>query len=171
MVILVLRGAITAALVAAVIGCVSLVVFARVADAVVVTGGSMEPAIPRGSLINPTRVEPTSLRVGQVVTVRGDNGVLVTHRISEVHDLADGRFLELRGDANPDADPALVPVGSVLGRVDAHLRAVGYLLALLSMPVGLVSVLSLLGVGLLGLRLLEDLEAPEPRFSDTRALA
>jgi signal peptidase len=158
MMIATLRGAITAILVVAVIGCVALVAFTRVTDAVIVVGGSMEPAIPRGSLISPTRVSDSSLSAGTIVTVVASNGVLVTHRINRVLDLAEGRFLELRGDANSGADPALVPASSVIGRVDWHVPGLGYLAGLLGTPLGMLSVLALLLSGICALWLVEDLE-------------
>jgi len=155
----ILRGAITAALAVAVMACLALLVFARIQDPVIVAGGSMEPALPRGSLIAPAPVAAVELRSGDIVTVRGVNGVLVTHRITRAFDLAEGRFLELRGDANSGADAALVPAASVVGRVEWHLPGAGYLLGLLNTPTGLLSILALLGAGGCARWLLDDLDA------------
>ena len=167
MMIAAVRGAITATLVVAVIGCVALVAFARSSDAVIVVGGSMDPAIPRGSLISPTPVSDSSLSPGTIVTVVASNGVLVTHRIIRVLDLADGRFLELRGDANTHVDPALVPASSVMGRVDWHVPRAGFLVGLLGTPLGMLSVVALLLSGTCALWLVEDLE-PQSRIGDRR---
>lgn len=156
MIIGIARGALTAAWVVAFLACLALVVFSRTTDAVIVAGGSMEPGIPRGSLIAPDAVPPVSLKIGDVVTVRGSNGVLVTHRISRTLELADEVFLELRGDANAHADSALVPASSTVGRVEWHLPYAGLLLGLLSTPLGLLSVVSLLASGALAIWLLED---------------
>ena len=74
-------------------------------EAVIVRGGSMEPAIQYGSLalVNRRETEP---HPGAIVTVRRDTGVLVTHRIVGVSE-ADRGFVQLKGDANakPDARP------------------------------------------------------------------
>ena len=158
MMIAALRGAMTATLVVAVIGCLALAAFTRSTDAVIVSGGSMEPAMPRGSLISPTPVSDVSLSPGTIVTVAGSNGVLVTHRIIRVLDLADGRFLELRGDANTHADPAFVPASSVMGRVEWHVPYAGFLAGLLGTPLGMLSVLALLLSGTCALWLIEDLD-------------
>lgn len=157
MMIGVVRGALTAAWVVAFLGCLALVVFSRTTDAVIVAGGSMEPGIPRGSLIAPDAAPSAALGPSDIVTVRASNGVLVTHRISRTLDLADGTFLELRGDANAQPDPALVPVSSVVGRVEWHLPHAGFLLGMLSTPLGLVSIVSLLASAAFGIWLLEDL--------------
>lgn len=157
MIIGVVRGVLTGVWVVAFLGCLALVVFSRTSDAVIVAGGSMEPGIPRGSLIAPDAAASADLGPGDVVTVRASNGVLVTHRISRILALADGTFLELRGDANARPDPALVPALFVVGRVEWHLPHAGFLLGLLSTPLGLLSIVSLLASTAFGIWLVEDL--------------
>lgn len=126
---------------------------------VVVGGGSMEPAISRGSLIVLERIhEDDGVAPGDIVTVRAANGILVTHRVTRSISLAEGWHVELRGDANPTPDPVLVPTAAVVGRVAVSLPYVGYLVALLATPLGWLSVTSFLGAGMLAVRLLEDLE-------------
>lgn len=163
MMITIVRRALTVGWVAAVVGCLALVIFARVAHAVVILGGSMEPTIPRGSLIAPNPVGDDALHPGDVVTVRAMNGVLVTHRITRILDLADGPFLELSGDANAQPDPVLVPADASVGRVDWHVPTAGYLLGMLSVPPGLFSIVSLLAAGGIGLTLLDSLAADSSR--------
>lgn len=145
---------------------VSLAVWSQLVPLVVVAGDSMAPAIPRGSVLQPRPVAAAAIRVGDVVTVRAENGVLVTHRVTRLADLPEGRFLQLRGDANASPDPVLVAASRVVGRADFSLPLAGVLLAMLTTPSGLLAVLALFAAGLVGIWLLEDLagdRAPEPR--------
>ena len=143
---------------------VGLAVWSHLTTLVVVAGVSMEPAIPRGSLIQPRPVDPDEIAVGDVVTVRADNGVLVTHRVVRTADLPAGPHLELRGDANESPDPVLVPASSVVGRIEYFVPGAGYLLSALTNWTGLLAVLALFAAALIGLSLLEDVvsttEAP-----------
>lgn len=128
--------------------------------AVIIRGASMEPALPRGSL---AFVDPRApLAPGSIVTVRRDNGVLVTHRVVRVEN-AEATLLELKGDANADADAAPVPAAQVLGTVSAYVPTVGYIAFLLQQPAGLLGILSMLGSLLLAVRLLAD----EPEAEET----
>ena len=138
---------------------VGLAVWSHLATLVVVAGGSMEPAMPRGSLIQPRPVDPDQIAIGEVVTVRADNGVLVTHRVVRIADLPAGQHIELRGDANDNPDPVLVPVGRVVGRVDYVVPGLGYLLSMLTTWTGVLAIVALFAAALVGLSLLEDLGA------------
>src|SRR5437899_958522 len=66
----------------------------------IVGGGSMEPAIPVGSLVIVSPIDAMTVVPGEVVTIRATNGVVVTHRVIRILDLADGRFFQTQGDAN-----------------------------------------------------------------------
>ncbi|MDQ3148403.1 MAG: signal peptidase I [Chloroflexota bacterium] len=153
------RRLLSVAWVVALAGLVGLALWSRVSEPVIVGGRSMEPAVALGSLIAPQRVAAPEIRVGDVITVLADNGVLVTHRVTRIVDIADGRFFELRGDGNPGPDPMLVPARSLIGRADVVLPFAGFVLAALMSPIGLISVLGLLGALLFAIWLLEDLEA------------
>jgi signal peptidase len=76
----------------------------------VITGGSMEPTIHKGSLVFDRVVEVRDLRVGDVITYLppASSGVphLVTHRILSIEEEpGQPRALVTQGDANPTADP------------------------------------------------------------------
>ena len=47
----------------------------------VIRGGSMAPAIPLGALVATEPVNAGTFAVGEIVSVRGPNGVVYTHRI------------------------------------------------------------------------------------------
>lgn len=126
---------------------------------IIVGGSSMEPAIGLGSAIVLTPVTTPDLAVGQVVTLHaGEHNALYTHRIIEVLDRADGRWIRTKGDANADADPTLIAASAVAGRVEFAIPYAGYLIALLSIPTGIVFLIGLAALLLAATWLLDSLE-------------
>jgi signal peptidase len=144
---------------------VAIVVIARVIPAVtggatlVVSGGSMEPAIPMGSVVIATPVPAAQLVPGDIVSVRvGEKQAVFTHRIVRLVDREGGTWLETKGDANDEPDPSIIPVTSVIGRVAISVPYAGYAVWLSSTAQGLVFVLALAVLVLAGAWLLESLE-------------
>jgi signal peptidase len=134
---------------------------------IVIRGGSMEPAIHLGSVTEVSQVRPADLRPGDVVMLKETNGALVSHRITRIVQQPDGVYVETKGDANASADPVATPVSSVVGRVDFAVPSLGYLVYLLTVPIGFLSMLGLAMTIVLSILLLEDLErgsAGEPEF-------
>ena len=126
---------------------------------IIVGGSSMEPAIALGAAIVIQPVPADALGVGDVVTLRaGDKGAIFTHRIIDVVDRADGRWIRTKGDANAAPDPTLVHSSAVIGRSEFSIPLVGYLLALLSIPTGILFLIGLAACLLAGAWLLESLE-------------
>jgi signal peptidase I len=126
----------------------------------IVGGGSMGTSIPIGSLVIVTPTDPMTVEVGDVLTIRADNGVVFTHRVSRIVDLQEGRFFETKGDANRTPDGALVPARAVVGAADQYVPFAGYAQGFLSKVPGVIAALSLLGTLLLLYLLLEMLEDP-----------
>lgn len=154
--IAVLRGGLTAAWVVAIVGLIGLAAWGHVATVFVVRGSSMEPTIPIGSLVTADAVSPAEVERNDILVIRADNGAAVTHRVVRVLDRDDGRYFEMKGDANVAADPALVPAAAIVGRVEIQVPRIGYLLALLSTVSGLVAVLSGLAMLLVAIWWLDD---------------
>lgn len=137
---------------------------------IIVKGPSMEPTIPMGSLVFERPVAVADLRPGQVVTFVLPSRVVVTHRITRLGDANGEILIETKGDANAASDPAMHPATGVTGLVHGHLPFAGYLLALLAVPIGMLSAISLLGSILMLAWLLEELEedrADEPAAAGT----
>lgn len=100
----------------------------------IVKSGSMEPAIPTGSIVV---VKPvTTYVVGDVVTFGRDtkNEIPTTHRIVAVQD--GGASFLTKGDANEEADPRTIFRSEVFGRVWVHVPYVGYILDFARKPWG-----------------------------------
>ncbi len=142
-------------LVTMVLACVALTALGpRVAHpSLVIRGGSMEPAVPLGSLVILEPVGPGDLHVGDVVSFQATNGTTVTHRVTRLATLAQTPYFGTKGDANADPDPAITPVGAIIGRVTLTLPGAGYLMTFVHAPVGflaaLLSVITLLVIAVL----------------------
>jgi len=63
----------------------------------VVTSGSMSPVFEAGDVIFVVRVDPTEVKVGDIVTFQTMDNLILTHRIVEIK--SDGEIIT-RGDAN-----------------------------------------------------------------------
>jgi signal peptidase I len=114
---------------------------------VIINGGSMSPTIPIGSLavIEPVTVEDL-LAVGDVVTIRLDAAhAVLSHRIVRVADRAGTVWLELKGDANAEPDPVLVPASAVVGRIALAWPELGRLLGAFASRAGFQAVAGLAG--------------------------
>jgi len=139
--------------------------------ALAIRSGSMAPAIGVGSLVVAIPQDAATLQVGDVVTVTLTGGTVLTHRIDAVVQQDDRRMFRLRGDANSGPDPALVTQDQLLGRVIVTVPLLGFLLAMMSMPIGVLSLLSI-GATLLAaawvvdeLDEADDDERPERRYA------
>src|SRR5258705_8221957 len=135
------REAIDAALVLLVVICLFTIALGRVLPltgrtTLVVAGGSMEPTISLGSAIVVEPVDPGTLAVGDVVSLRSGPGrAIFSHRVIRVIVRDGTTWVETKGDANAIADPSLTPASQIIGRASATIPTAGYLIALLpSLP-------------------------------------
>ena len=82
-----------------------------------VISGSMEPAIPTGSLVYIRETAPEELSEGEVIAFYGtrDSASIITHRVVE-NRVVTGEFVT-RGDANQTKDMNPVPYENVIGKV------------------------------------------------------
>jgi signal peptidase len=87
--------------------------------------GSMNPAVPAGSVVLVRPVDPATLRVGDVATYQTQPGraEYITHRIVGI-DSTTGGFT-FQGDANRGPDKDVVPAAAVRGRVWFHAPYLG----------------------------------------------
>lgn len=125
----------------------------------VVTSGSMSPAIPTGSLAFGQDAAARDAEVGDVVAVSRADGTRVMHRVVGAERTGERVELTLQGDANPAPDDETYLVDRVL-LVRLDLPWLGYAIALLATPWGLLG-LGALSCGLL-LFALRRTEEPAP---------
>ncbi len=94
----------------------------------VVTGGSMEPAIPRGSLIVVEPVLPSEIAVGDVITFDKYDQT-TSHRVVAIAPTQAGPVFTTKGDANAAADPEATVFPGRVGIVRATVPLAGYVVA------------------------------------------
>ncbi|MCZ2108746.1 MAG: signal peptidase I [Dehalococcoidia bacterium] len=111
---------------------------------VVVSSGSMEPAIGRGSLAFFRRIPAEGVYRGDIVLFAGPDGRQVTHRVASV--TADRAMVVTRGDATDAADANPVPVGALRGKYVFSLPYFGYAAQWAGQPVGFLGVVLAPGI-------------------------
>lgn len=104
-----------------------------------VISGSMEPNYHIGSIIYVQKVEPETLKEGDVITFMLSENTVATHRIIEIlPDENDPTVLRFRtkGDANQVEDSNPVHCKNVLGKVVATIPYLGYVSDFVQHPPG-----------------------------------
>jgi len=94
----------------------------------VVTGGSMEPTIHKGSLVIDEPVSADKLRLGDIITFDHFDQT-TTHRIVGVEGSANGTMFSTKGDANQVADPEPLSFPGRVGLVKLAIPGLGYAVA------------------------------------------
>lgn len=108
-----------------------------------VLSGSMEPALPVGSLV--ITQEQSSYQLNDIITavpVIGSNKTY-THRIVSVGEKDGEPVYETKGDANEEADPNFTLHKRVIGKVVFHLPWLGRLMIFLQTQIGFFLVIIL----------------------------
>jgi len=170
------RVVLEALLLMLVAGSLALVGLGRLAPALghpvfIIRSGSMTPTIPVGGAVVLDQQPTEDIRVGDVVTLRLDDGAIFTHRVTRLVSLRGVAHVETKGDANASVDASLTPADHIVGRVSLTLPVVGYLMAGLAMPAGFATVLLAALALILGLWLLDEDEAGAAGMADSRPTA
>lgn len=114
----------------------------------VVTSGSMNPAIPAGSVVFVRSGSIETITEGDVITFTAGVGrsstgeeERITHRVTDVVE-EDGQLqFRTKGDANDAHDPSLVPARHVIGRVTFHVPYLGYVIERASTDTGILALI------------------------------
>lgn len=126
-----LLGSLVAALVVAIL---ALAVLPAVGGRlVVITSGSMAPAIATGDAVILLDTPAEEIGPGEVIAYHGyGRDGLVTHRVISRQDVDGELHFRTRGDANPQPDADLAPAAGMVGEVALVLPAAGWLLLALT---------------------------------------
>ncbi len=111
-----------------------------------VVSGSMEPAIPIGSVVYVGTAEPENVQPGEIIAFYS-NGVVVTHRVIENRFVV-GRFIT-KGDANAENDVNPVAYNEFIGVVKYHIPMLGNYLMIFSKQVTKIYLLCLAACGVM----------------------
>ena len=118
----------TLILIVAIVACLALFVphYAGI-EQYPVTNGSMEPAIPSGSMVYTAQVDPSTLSAGDIIvfTTSGSGDTPVTSRVVE-NNIAGGAVIT-KGDANEQNDTDPAEYSSILGKKVLSVPVLGYL--------------------------------------------
>lgn len=103
-----------------------------------VLSGSMEPLYPVGSLIFVQKVEPATLKEGDIITFSmGDGNTAVTHRIIDVNQ--EEKTFQTKGDANNVEDGSPVTYSRIVGKASTFaIPFLGYISVYMNSPLGYV---------------------------------
>ncbi|MCI2047594.1 MAG: signal peptidase I [Faecalibacterium sp.] len=122
--------------------------------------GSMEPAIPTGSLVVLKPTGGTALAVGDVITFRKADGSVVTHRIVSIDEAGN---IATQGDANNTPDLTTTMANAVIGKVAFHVPAVGAVCEWVETKTGILTITAILILLLLAVFLPEVFAADDQR--------
>ena len=109
-----------------------------------VVSGSMEPAIPIGSIIYVKKIDPADLNKGDVIVFNSGDSV-VMHRVKE-NDILGGN-ITTKGDANDGEDLSKVEYEDVVGIVARHIPTLGQLLILFGSTLGRICMICFAACG------------------------
>jgi signal peptidase len=119
----------------------------------VVLSGSMEPALPVGSLAMVAPVDPQDVKVGDIISYQHptDRAKLVSHRVTAI----EGPPLRFRtkGDANEAPDAISVPATRVRGKVRYVVPHLGDVSQFMRSGRGFLALLVVPGAALIALEL------------------
>lgn len=110
--------------------------------------GSMAPRISPGDIIIDSSVTADNIKVGDVVTYKATESMLITHRIIEIINENGKNMYKTKGDANNTDDGKLVSPEQIVGRVSFRIPYGGYVSRFASSIYGLI-LLILVPTGLL----------------------
>jgi signal peptidase len=96
--------------------------------------GSMEPAIPVGSVVVIKPVDTETLKTGDIICFKLSEPTSITHRIFNV---TDEGFIT-KGDANEGPDQWTVKKENVMGKVILTIPYIGYIGYFVRTPIGLI---------------------------------
>jgi len=114
-----------------------------------VVSGSMEPAIPTGSLIYIAEALPEEIQEEEIIAFYGvkDSASIITHRVME-NRVVMGEFIT-KGDANKTQDMNPVPYENFIGKVVRSVPKAGKAAELFTSHQGKVLAACVIGAALL----------------------
>lgn len=109
-----------------------------------VLSGSMTPEISVGSIVFAKETSFDDFEVGDIVTYRLSDEMMVTHRITEI-DTSKQEFVT-KGDANDAVDAEPIVFSRVVGKVAFHVPYLGYMTIYIKTPIGIAAICGVLFV-------------------------
>lgn len=113
-----------------------------------VVSGSMEPAIPTGSLVYINTMEAKEVQEGDVIAFYGatDGSSIITHRVV-TNSTVMGEFIT-KGDANEENDMNPIPYSHFIGKVTLSIPKVGSMAQTFTSTNGKIAAASMIGLAI-----------------------
>lgn len=102
----------------------------------IVMSKSMHPTIKAGDLILVKDADVSALEVNDIIAFRGDDKIVVTHRIKNVLKVSDDVCFETQGDSNNKRDDELVCSSMVVGKYVKRYAKLGSIILFIQQPLG-----------------------------------
>lgn len=114
-----------------------------------VISGSMEPAIPTGSLVYVRYQQPGTIAKDDVIAFYSDaaDGSIITHRVVS-NSPAMGQFIT-KGDANKEKDMNPIPYNNYIGKVTLSVPVVGGIAQTATGTAGKIAAASIIGLAVI----------------------
>ena len=114
-----------------------------------VVSGSMEPAIPTGSIVYVKGTEASEVKKDDVIAFYSDNdsGAIITHRVVK-NQVVSGRFIT-KGDANEEKDMNPIPYNNYIGKVKLSVPVVGGIAQAATGTAGKIAAASIIGLAVI----------------------
>lgn len=114
-----------------------------------VISGSMEPAIPTGSLVYVKTVPAEEIKEKEIIAFYGamDGEAIITHRVVANSEIM-GEFIT-KGDANKTNDMNPIPYANYIGKVELSVPVLGAVAQTFTSTAGKAAAASLVGVAVL----------------------
>lgn len=114
-----------------------------------VISGSMEPAIPTGSVVYVKETDASEIQKNDVIAFYSseDTGAIITHRVVQ-NRVVSGEFIT-KGDANEKEDVTPVSYERFIGKVVVSIPFLGSILTIISGTSGKIFVGSLIGIAII----------------------
>ncbi|EOD01703.1 signal peptidase I [Caldisalinibacter kiritimatiensis] len=100
--------------------------------------GSMRPVLEPGDMIVAKEIDPTKIKVGDVITYKVSESTLVTHRVIEIIKKDNKIMFKTQGDANNVEDSKLVSTDQVVGVLAFNIPKGGYIANFIRSPKGFI---------------------------------
>jgi signal peptidase len=103
-----------------------------------VMSGSMEPTLKVGSVVFVQKVNPETLKKGDIITFAStdDPAITITHRLAATEKIGSKTIFKTKGDANSIGDTAEIYATQIKGRVIFSLPYLGYFSVWIKRPLG-----------------------------------
>ncbi len=103
-----------------------------------VLSNSMNPSFETGDMLFVKKVDPTEVKVDDVITFKETGGKLITHRVIEVINNSSEIGFVTKGDNNNVKDEEVVNGENLIGKQTFIVPNAGYIAKFLRSPMGLI---------------------------------